>query len=83
MSHRCQQRIDYYIVATAILHNIAILEKDPLPNIDPDVPLPRPEPIQDIHNIGPPPREQAGQDRLDVRDFLIQGHFTDLARRAR
>lgn len=43
MSDRCQARIDKYIIAAAVLHNIAILEKDPQPDPDPNFHVPEPE----------------------------------------
>lgn len=85
MSNRRQERIDKYIVATAVIHNIAILEKDPQPLDDPDLHVPQPEEVEERHvrNVNaedPAPRGHV-MDRLAVRNALIQGYFTDLARR--
>lgn len=62
--------IDYYIVACAILHNIAIRQNDPKPERDPQY-------VQPAQNNRP-----ANVNRIDerrtVRDNLIANHFTNL-----
>lgn len=62
--------IDYYIVACAILHNIAIRQNDPEPERDPQY-------VQPAQNNRP-----ANVNRIDerrtVRDHLIANHFTNL-----
>lgn len=86
MSIKHEERIDKYIIATAILHNIAILENDPVPNLDPNVHIPPEpaEPVNDLQNIHVNQIPQAGnQDRLAVRRNLIQTYFPDLIRNNR
>lgn len=70
--------IDYYIVACAILHNIAIRQNDPEPERDPQYVVRDASPTVEPAQNNRPANVNRIDERRTVRDHLIANHFTNL-----